>query len=519
MIQRATTSDDRVNVSTAPDPHELTERWFEAALDRAGVKRDRWHPAAGFRENRRTVEAVYNYYGRLYADHDYLLWAGMAAMIGPSFYAAFMDIGFLPDIARRLAADVRGHLSRRESRDAAGDLGFYEDLFLTMQKKIFEDQASMHEAYLAGGIPEIERLYAANIIDLATFAAWQEIDRGRNQPSRQALETGCRILLWREQREIIGRFYETMLDRHGWEGRVFTRLMTLAGAPSIPGARSQSQVFPLYLWAELARRTLRLRTPLARGNIARFADRWGLIQKDTLPAYLRYVTRDPAQARRDVETPVSLRAARLGILARGPALALTFVTRWRLSIGSPGAASAGDGATLTTTTGETIVFDLEAPPTAEALGLSGSESTHVWLGAGGRGMPVEIRLPGKRAFSTDADVVAVTSFDADRPLSQIMVTLSAADVDEAERRLTQHAADWGIDPADVAQWKDMAARLTGSTDRTHGTQVLGPASVGFVTIEFEIAHHARERAFHISALFTWPLAAEPREGAAAGSTD
>src|SRR5262245_62916285 len=31
-----------------------------------------------------------------------------------------------------------------------------ETTFLTMQKKIFEDQATMHEAYLAGGLPQVE---------------------------------------------------------------------------------------------------------------------------------------------------------------------------------------------------------------------------------------------------------------------------------------------------------------------------------------------------------------------------
>ena len=48
-----------------------------------------------------------------------------------------------------------------------------------MQKKIFEDQASMHEAYLDGGLPEIERLYKAGIIDLTTREAWQQVDLGR----------------------------------------------------------------------------------------------------------------------------------------------------------------------------------------------------------------------------------------------------------------------------------------------------------------------------------------------------
>jgi hypothetical protein len=69
----------------------------------------------------------------------------------PGFYAGFRDLGVLPDAVRGALIAALGRASRRLAGHAAGDLGFYETTFLIMQKKIFEDQAAMHEAYLTDG--------------------------------------------------------------------------------------------------------------------------------------------------------------------------------------------------------------------------------------------------------------------------------------------------------------------------------------------------------------------------------
>src|SRR5207245_10181640 len=111
----------------APDPKS---RWLAQALARAGIDTSRWVPAQGAVGNRETIEAVYSYYANLYLSHDRLKWAGMAALVGPSFYAGFLDIDSVP-----------GRLLR-----------FYETSFLEMQRKIFEDQSVMHEAYISEGL-------------------------------------------------------------------------------------------------------------------------------------------------------------------------------------------------------------------------------------------------------------------------------------------------------------------------------------------------------------------------------
>src|SRR5262249_4943407 len=162
-----------------------------------------------------------DYYARMFLDYPYLKWAGMASMVGPAFYAGFRDLGVVPDAVRGVVRRTLGRGSRTIAEWAAGDLGFYETTFLVMQRKIFEDQATMHEAYIDAGVDEIERFYAARIIDAATLAAWQQIDRGR-QGDAVLVNSGNRTLLLREQRDIIDRFYVQMLGHHRPEGPVFT---------------------------------------------------------------------------------------------------------------------------------------------------------------------------------------------------------------------------------------------------------------------------------------------------------
>ena len=118
----------------------LRAHWLERAFERAGIDRSRWRPAGGVGRNRATIEAVYAYYSRLYLEHPPLLWAGMASLVGPAFYAGFEDMGALPDRARRF---VSARVLRRGD-GPVGELSSYETTFLVMQQKIFEDQALLH---------------------------------------------------------------------------------------------------------------------------------------------------------------------------------------------------------------------------------------------------------------------------------------------------------------------------------------------------------------------------------------
>jgi hypothetical protein len=78
----------------------------------------------------------------------------------------------------------------------------------------------------------------------------------------ESVHTGNRTLLYREQHDIIDRFYVDMRKRSTPAGRIFTYGLTLAGTPAVPGAKGYRDVFPYRLMAPISRRSrLALRTP------------------------------------------------------------------------------------------------------------------------------------------------------------------------------------------------------------------------------------------------------------------
>src|SRR5262249_10656015 len=350
----------------------------------------------GVDENAHTVEAVYDYYGRLFAAHPYLEWAGMAGMIGAAFFAGFSDPRFVPGAGGRGVGPVFGPRPPPAARAGPRAFRFYETTFLIMQKKIFEDQAPMHEAYVAGGLPEIEEFYRARIIDEATVEAWRQIDTGRHTGDVTLVDSGNRTLLFREQFDIIDRFYVRMLGHDRPEGEIFTYLLTLTGVPSVPGAQSFPQRYPRTFVAQLPGAAISVRTPLADGNIAVFADRWRLIDDDTLPEFLAYIHDHPEQARARVSVPVSLRATRYGLAVRIGRLAAAALSRWDIDIAAAPASPTrlqlrSAKPSLPAEDGNTRI-DLTQPPTRESFGVADGDY-RVWMNADHQPFDVEVALP------------------------------------------------------------------------------------------------------------------------------
>ncbi|MBD8079593.1 WXG100 family type VII secretion target [Cellulosimicrobium arenosum] len=302
--------------------------WTRVAAAEAGFDVADWDPSAGSAANREIIEGVYTYYGELYLDHPWMQWAGMAAMIGPSFAAGFFDLDMMRELAQGVG-DAAEHLPPGVTPDAleavAGmtdaELGFYENQFLSMQREIFVDQAGMHEAYLSGGLPEMERMLEAGVIDDAAYQAWADIDAGRAGDA-QALADGNTALLSREQNQIIADDWQTMRD-HAGTGEAFTYLMTLVGEPSIPGAGTYAQYDPFTVNVETPgpqdvgipftgisfdnplQGSVSVETPLPGGNIADQGARWDYITRDTLPAYQQLITEHPDQAAQIIGSDVS----------------------------------------------------------------------------------------------------------------------------------------------------------------------------------------------------------------------
>jgi hypothetical protein len=458
--------------------------------------------------NRAAVERVYEYYGRLFLEHERLEWAGMANLIGPSFYAGFLDIGFFPDRMRRLLALVRrllraarlrvGRLLRQGAGTEellVGELGFFETTFLTMQRKIFEDQALMHEAYLGAGLDGIRALGAAGIIDTATVLAWEQI--GADDDSALVHE-GNRALLYREQHDVIDRFYVDMRHHAPPAGRLFTYLLTLAGTPAVPGAKNYCAVFPLTLLAPISRRTrVALRTPLAAGNLALFADRWKLIEADTLPAYQRLIGTRAGAACALIERPIGERTGRFRLLRRGGRILLAALTHWRLAL-EPTPAKAAS-------VGEQVTFDLRSAPTRGEAGLAVGEDSRIWTNRGRRPFPVSVSLPGARLFSADAVLAVLLSRERGGNPTRLTVKLPATDLGGARRTLAALAPRWRLDQAEIGAW---AARAASATTATHAysTRVFAAGPTGFVRLELQVEHHVEQDAYVVDALFSWNAA-------------
>ena len=285
-----------------PQPYAdyLEQYWIDQALREAGIDPAEWDPTQGFEGNEEIITKVYEYYGQLYLDNPDLSWAAMANMIGPSFAGGFADLGMMREIAQRVeqGAQVLPEPDRTLMRELASmsdeDLKFYETSLLSMQQEIFFDQGSMHQAYVDGGIEEIERMHAAGLVDDNALQAWEGIDSG--DPDRVA--DGNHRLLWREQNQIIVDDYQNMYH-HMPTGPAVTYGMTLIGAPTIPGARTFGEVFPVTVDVETAgpqnipftsrdnplQGTVTVTTPLPNGNVADQSSRWALIEQDTWPAF------------------------------------------------------------------------------------------------------------------------------------------------------------------------------------------------------------------------------------------
>ena len=354
---------------------------------------------------------------------------------------------------------------------------------------------------------QIEEFYRARIIDAATLEAWRQIDAGRGDPAADTVADGNRTLLFREQHDIIDRYYARMLAYRWPLGGTFTYLLTLAGAPSVPRARSFPQRYPLRVGVRLPPIAVSARTPLADGNIALFADRWKLIDADTLPAYLAFIRDHPEKARALVATPLSQRVTGYRLLARAGQLAAGALTRWDVDLRAtpPGPRSARPA--QRSPQAAATVIDLASAPTRESAGFTAGTGSRVWANPGRVPFDVTITLPGGRAYHARAEMaVMLGSAPAGNP-DRLTAQLPPASLDATTRLIGDYAARWGFPVGAVTDWRASAAQRAPG-EGYYGTHVFTPPEIGPVHLEFQVSHHVPERVFVVTALFSWHAQAE-----------
>jgi hypothetical protein len=363
----------------------------------------------------------------------------------------------------------------------------------------------MHEAYSNRGLSEIDKFYEMRIIDLATLVAWRQIDEGRRSGNEALLDIGNRALLFREQRDILDPFYAKMLRHRPPRGALFTYALTLGLTPSFPGGSSYVELYPLTVAVRLASSAISIKTPLAAGNIAVFASRWKLIDDDTLPNFLTYVRDHTDDARRLVATPLPERVRRYRLKARLVDLAMTAVTHWRVALETDTASAwlaIRKAKPVADAEPKGTVIDLRDLPSRGSAGIAAGTNSRIWMKAGRQPFAMTIQLPAERIFRIDEAEIAVMLTEAGGDPNQLSVRLPLVDLDATSSMLRRYAVEWGFPNDAIDDWRDRCVRRA-SSDRDYSTHVFTADAVGFVHLQFHVAHQVREDRFVTSVLFCW----------------
>ncbi|MFI7665412.1 hypothetical protein [Nocardia sp. NPDC049526] len=326
----------------------LHQYWLVVSTRNADIDLAAWDPALGVRANQRTFSQVYVNYFRLANQHQEYWWAGLAGIAGGSFASGFFDLsdvglvldvpgihqlgdavadllrGTPPELVAEVPADIR-LLATEGSRLSAEDVAWYQTRLMIMQKHIFSDLVPMHEAYAALGMAGIDEMYAAGVIDADIRTAWQSID----SHTRDGYVDALIRMTDREQNRVIADQWDATSAGRGAMGRVMTYVSTVAGKPAVPGVRAPGVFAPATVSADIAGRTVSLRTPLPDFNWADRDTRWAYITGDLV---LRHIDLESNRPFAEVVLGESFwsKLAHGRMIARIPDLIADLTTQWQL---------------------------------------------------------------------------------------------------------------------------------------------------------------------------------------------
>lgn len=171
---------------------------------------DLYHPGNGFRntssasppenDNVARVQAIYYYYQQLFKQMpEKFMWAGMAKTAAAPIYAGMSDL--------TTWAQVQDAAVPFQQYGTATHI-LVQGLLLGGQKKIFEDKAWAHRAYLASGRWSLDWV-RNNTVGLppTDFAAWDRLYLGIESSDQGEINIANHDLLLREQRDVVQESY------------------------------------------------------------------------------------------------------------------------------------------------------------------------------------------------------------------------------------------------------------------------------------------------------------------------
>lgn len=340
---------DQARASEFPAQRYATlarQYWLAVAAEHAGIDLDAWHPAAGLAANLDTVDKIYINYLRLASSREEFYWVGMAGLAGLSFAAGFWDLDMIGSIlslpvlhqlgngiadslaglpwqlVEELPRDVQ-LLATHAPRLTQADVDWYLQRLLAMQRHIFMDMVTMHEAYAAEGLPAIEELAASGDYDERIVGAWGDVAAG----TPESLARAIIAMADREQNQIVADQWDATSGASD-AGRTLTYITTIGGSPDVPGSSPLAVFRPLSVTAPVNGRRARLHTALPAFNWADRQPRWEYIAGDMVPAYLSLMQQRPAEARAVLGVDFRARAAQNRIAARLPAFLAQITSGW-----------------------------------------------------------------------------------------------------------------------------------------------------------------------------------------------
>ena len=252
-----------------PFEHESLDQWL-AALEyrREGSRKTAWQEMTVARagiasyeidsyydfspENRVVMTKIYGYYSDKFLAHPELVWAGMAKLAGNTVWNAL-------DLSEQFKRLAPGYGQSKVIMEMQKQL-------VTMNLEIALDLAWVHEAYVSGGMPELERLHATKELERDVYTAFELINEGKLSGDQNKINRGNAALLRREQDQILKRGYNALsrLQKIG-----LAQGMAKNSESPIPGGKHFLDVVP-------------------GGDLTKFDDRWKWIDTDMLPKWLAY---------------------------------------------------------------------------------------------------------------------------------------------------------------------------------------------------------------------------------------
>jgi hypothetical protein len=165
----------------------------------------------GFMANRQNIQAVFNFYGKLFTEEpDEFYWCGLAKLVGSPVYAGLSDAEYVK--AGTLGVGTASGSLITEILTLSyliPKMNQFQQIMVQMNIHIFDDLAWQFEAYKNGGLDAIKEIAAVDSQDI-DLATWQEIDDGVQNDDVSEIQDGNILLARREQQVTVAQDYQNL---------------------------------------------------------------------------------------------------------------------------------------------------------------------------------------------------------------------------------------------------------------------------------------------------------------------